>query len=185
MKSAVSIPSFAALLCAWVGCASAPDASGSRGGGDSVRSGSTTALNREPVPMADFTISSEYCGFTIDVHVVTNDEYLVTTTPANGTTVQEIRGNLVLRFTNASTGASVVRNVSGPSTWTTHSDGTGSLVGEGLNWLAFDASGRAKTGEPGLAFTRGHGEEQFTGGNIVTDFRLDGAQEDGCALLSR
>jgi len=140
------------------------------------------AQAREPVTFTPFTIPANRCGFPIDVGVVANSEYQDVVTLADGTTVTRIRGRLVLSFTNAATGSSIVRNVSGPTTETDHPDGTGTFVGEGLNWFAFGPVSQANTGEPGLVFTSGLVVLQFAGG-AVADFSLDGEQTNGCELL--
>jgi len=141
------------------------------------------AEGREPVTFTPFTIPANRCGFPIDVEVVANNESQDVVTLADGTTVTRIRGRLVLSFTNATTGSSIVRNVSGPSTETDHPDGTGTFVGEGLSWFAFGPISQANTGEPGLVFTSGLVVLQFAGG-AVTDFSLDGKQVNGCELLA-
>jgi hypothetical protein len=59
---------------------------------------------------------------------------------------------------------------------------TGTEVGADNNWWAFGPKSRANTGEPGLVFTSGPVELQFTG-NVVTRFSVFGSQVNGCALL--
>src|SRR5690349_6968932 len=130
---------------------------------------------RTPVtfPPTGFTLGA--CGFPIHVDVVTNNEYQDVTTLADGTTITNITGNLVLSFTNSGTGKSIVRNVSGPTTETDHPDGTGTLVGRGPNWFGFGPGSQTHTGEPGLVFTSGLATLQFANG-VVTRFSLSGRQ---------
>src|SRR5262249_54313146 len=109
----------------------------------------------EPVPFEPFTLPANRCGFPVDVGVVSNNEHQAVTTLADGTIVTRIRGKLVLSFTNAETGFTIVRNVSGPTTAIDHPDGTATVVGEGNNWFGFGPRSQANTGEPGLVFTSG------------------------------
>jgi hypothetical protein len=141
------------------------------------------AQAREPVIITDFPLPTNRCGFPIDVEVVSNNEFEDVTTLADGTTVTKITGTLVLRFTNASTGSTIVRNVSGPSTEIDHPDGTGTFIGEGLSWFAFGPVSQGNTGEPGLVFTSGLVVLQIDSG-FVTSFSLAGTQVNGCALLA-
>jgi hypothetical protein len=139
--------------------------------------------DRTPVTITPFTLPASLCGFPIDVGVVTNNEYQDVTTLADGTTITNITGNLVLSFTNEVTGKSIVRNVSGPTTETDHPDGSETFVGEGPNWFGFGPLSQANTGEPGLVFTSGRATLQISD-NVVQTFSLSGTQINGCALLS-
>jgi len=93
--------------------------------------------------------------------IVEDKEFQTVTTLADGTTVKEITGKLVLSFTNtgadgtATGGTSIVKNVSGPTTTTTHPDGNVLFEGRGNNWFTFGPNGRNKTHEPALVFTSG------------------------------
>jgi hypothetical protein len=142
-----------------------------------------TAQAREPVQFDDFTLPENRCGFPIDVKVVSNKEYQDVVTLADETTVTRIRGKLVLSFTNTLTGFTITRQVSGPTTETDHSDGSGIFVGEGQNWFTFGPNSQANTGEPGLFFTNGLVVIEF-GGGTVTSFSLQGTQINGCDLLA-
>ena len=141
------------------------------------------AQAREPVPDSDFPLSISGCGFLIDVAVVSNNEFNDVTTLPDGTTITKTTGKLVLSFTNADTGFTIVRNVSGPAIVTSHPDGTGTFVAEGLNWFAFGPVSQGNTGEPGLVFTRGLVVLEFANG-FVTSFSLQGTQVNGCEQLA-
>jgi hypothetical protein len=143
------------------------------------------ARARTPVVITPFTLPGSRCGFPVDVGVVKNNETQDVTTLADGTTITNIRGNLVLSFTNDDTGYTIVRNVSGPTTETDRPDGTGTLVARGNNWFGFGPTSQANTGEPGLVFTSGRATLQIDlVHGVVTGFSLSGKQVDGCALLS-
>ena len=124
------------------------------------------------------------CVFAVDIAVVTNNEFQDVTTLADGTTVTKITGNLVLSFKNDTTGKTIEKNVSGPTTTTTSPDGSsGTFQGDGPNWLAFGPHGQMNTGEPGLVFTSGRVTVTFASGTAQR-LSLNGTQENGCALLS-
>jgi hypothetical protein len=124
------------------------------------------------------------CPFNVDVAVVSNGEYQTVTTLSDGTTVTNITGSLVLSFRNDTTGATIVRNLSGPTSTTVHPDGTGTEVGGGENYWIFGPRSQANTGEPGLVFTNGRVVLPFVG-NVVTSFSVAGTQVNACALLAR
>jgi hypothetical protein len=141
------------------------------------------AQAREPVIVTPFTLPANRCGFAIDIGVVTNKEYQDQTTLADGTTITNITGHLVLSFTNDVTGKTIVRNVSGPTTETDYPDGTRTFVGRGGNWWGFGPISQGNTGEPGLVFTSGLVTLHLAGG-AFTSFSLSGTQVNGCELLS-
>jgi hypothetical protein len=134
------------------------------------------------VPFTNGTLPANRCGFPILIAAVTNNEYQDVTTLADGTTIQKVTGNLVVSFTNAVTGKTIVRNVSGPYTQTTHPDGTGMQVAEGRNFWTFGPISQGNTGEPGLVFTTGRVVLEFADG-AGTSFSVSGTQVNGCALL--
>lgn len=76
--------------------------------------GSATRPQWQPYRTAPFD-STDVCSFTIHGDIVKDEEEVRTdaTYPDGSPKVQEYRGPLVIRFTNTSTGASVVRDVSG------------------------------------------------------------------------
>jgi len=139
----------------------------------------TCAVGNQP-----FDLPVSRCGFPISVGVVSDREYVIHDTfLADGTQIQRITGELVLSFTNTTSGKkTVIENVSGPSTSTFAPDGSGSFHGQGRSWLSFGPRGQANTGEPGLVFTDGDVVVGFSG-NVATSFSLSGTQADGCALL--
>jgi hypothetical protein len=136
-------------------------------------------------PNGSITLPANHnCVFPVDIAVVTNSEFQDVTTLPGGTTVTKITGNLVLSFKNDTTGKTIEKNVSGPTTETTSPDGSsGTFRGEGPNWLAFGPHGQVNTGEPGLVFTSGLVTVTSANGTAQT-FSLNGTQANGCALLS-
>lgn len=142
------------------------------------------AAARVPVDNESFTLpGAPLCGFDVDVTVLSNNEQSTTTTLADGTVIEKITGTLVERYTNLDTGATIVRNVSGPTTTTTRPDGTATFVGTGNNRLIFGPTSRANTGEPALVFTSGRVVVNFSA-NIATGFSLSGRRDNVCALLT-
>ena len=138
--------------------------------------------DREPVTITPFTLPANRCAFPVHVEVVSNNEYQVVTTLADGTTITNITGHLVLSFTNTVTGFTIVRNVSGPTTETDYPDGSGTFVRHGENWWGFGPTSQHNTGEPGLVFTSGQVVLDIAGG-AVTSFSLSGKLVNGCELL--
>ena len=145
---------------------------------DPTHSGSTT-------PNSPNTLRAGHnCAFAVTIAVVTNNELQNVTPLPDKSTVTKIKGNLVLSFENDTSGKTIQKNVSGPTTETDSADGsTGTFQGEGPNWLAFGPHGQANTGEPGLVFTDGRVTVTFANGTAQT-FSLHGTQENVCALLS-
>jgi len=150
-----------------------------------------SAKDHVPVPFEPFSVpAGAWCAFPIDIDVVENKETQDVVTLADGTKITRIRGKLVLSFTNADTGFTVVRNVSGPTNETDHPDATGTLVtgtliGEGNNWFGFGPTSRRNTGQPGLIFTSGLVVLELDLVNhVVTGFTLRGKQVNGCVLLA-
>jgi|HubBroStandDraft_2_1064218.scaffolds.fasta_scaffold379473_1 hypothetical protein len=108
-------------------------------------------------------------------------------------------GALVQSFTNATTGKTIVRNVSGPS-WFTYDPtpkvpgalATGTYVATGTTAQLFGPMSEAALAaagihEPTLAFVSGLLVMRFVvapTGPYVTSFSLNGTQQNGCALLS-
>jgi hypothetical protein len=160
-------------------CSAAPDTTGSSGEASSTAG---AALDKTQVPDTSLSLPPSVCGFQVDIATVSNNEYQTVTTLTDGTVITRIRGELRLSFTNHDTGKSIVRNVSGPTDETDFPDGSGTKVGEGLNWWGFGPHSQANTGEPGLVITSGKVVLTFADGN-VTGFELHGRQTNLCELL--
>jgi hypothetical protein len=146
-----------------------------------------TPVNNEP-----FDLPPLFCGFSIHVGIVLDNEVHTIIKHGDGTVVEEITGALILSFTNTSPvggtpGKSIVRDVGGSTMTTSRLDGRGRFEGTGRNWLAFGPGGRTNTGEPGLVFTDGkvevRSEPNAAGVPTATRFTLDGHQVNGCDLL--
>jgi hypothetical protein len=143
-----------------------------------------SAADRVPVDNGEiFLPGAVFCGFDVDIEVVENHEFATTRTFADGTTVTSVTGRFVESYTNLATGKSIVRDVSGPTTTTTHPDGTATFVGGGSNRLIFGPRGRANTGEPALVITTGRVVVTFDA-NVATSLSLAGRQENVCATLA-
>lgn len=142
-----------------------------------------------PVVNEPFALpAAPFCGFDVNVDVLANKERSTTTTLADGTIVTRVTGKLVESYTNADSGKTIVRDVSGATTTTARPDGTATFVGTGDNRLIFGPTSRKNTGEPALAITSGQVIVNFTG-NIATGFSLSrrrgrGRQENVCDLLA-
>ena len=163
------------------------------GASAAAEAATTGSLGRTPVtdplgsgsPNGSITLPAGHnCAFAVGIAVVANNEFQDVSILADGTTVTKIAGKLVLRFKNDTTGKTIKENVSGPTTQTVSADGSsGTFQGEGPNWLAFGPHGQANTGEPGLVFTSGQVTVMIVNGT-AQKFSLNGAQENGCTLLS-
>lgn len=150
---------------------------------------------REPVPFPPGVLpalnpagTEGYCEFPIYIAAVTNKEYQTVRTLADGTTITQTTGKLVVSFTNQITGKTIVRDVSGPTTFTAYPDGTGTAVGRGNNWWTIGPASRPLIGEPALLFTTGRAVFEFThqpgiAFPVASSFSLSGTQVNGCAVL--
>jgi hypothetical protein len=134
---------------------------------------------RLPVISEDGPIPAGPCPFPVFIHVVTNNEFTIKFFDDQGNLVRTIyQGRVVLEITNLQTGASVIRNVSGPGTKT---EADQIFVKTGSWFFAF-FPGDLGPGTPGSMFIN-HGrvvEFQGVPGKIISQ---TGAQEDLCATL--
>ena len=142
---------------------------------------------REGIPdlAYEFTLDAGLaCSFAVAAEPVVNRQ-VIQTFPAdrNGDVVQLTTGTLVERFTNVSTGKTVVVNITGPGKVTIHSDDSRTQEALGV-WAWFFPGGSTVPG--GLTFF-------LSKGRIVTETSPSGEQtivsqvgqvEDLCAALS-
>lgn len=130
-------------------------------------------------------VDPSFCGFWIDPTVLADKEYskVVATLP-DGTTVQQITGELKVSLTNRSTGKTIDYNISGPATLTTHPDGSTFLVSGGTGIQFFAPPADTAFGIPAVAYIQGHYTESVDGSGNITGFTLDGTATDVCAALS-
>ena len=137
---------------------------------------------REFIPADDLTIEEGACDFPILVEVLVNNEYVISFFDDEGEVVRDIvQGRLVVRLTNTETGASVVRNISGPGVFT-YSDDETILTARG-NWFFWFFPGDLGPGSEGSAYINtGVSIQRITdaGFEIISE---TGAQEDLCATL--
>jgi hypothetical protein len=142
------------------------------------------AADRQPVDIPSHRVAPPlFCGFPISVDVVTNNEFQTVETVGSVDTTK-ITGNLVLKFTNQTTGKTITKNLSGPTVDVfDNATGVDHFTGGGNNFEFFGTRSRTNTGEPGLVFTNGNVTVDATQGT-VTSFVLHGHQENGCSLLS-
>ena len=107
----------------------------------SVATPATAAPNStvEPVPDVNATVpAGALCPFEVSVETLLNTEKLRTFFDAQGDpTVALLSGRLIWRFTNTETGASIVRNISGPGRTVFHDDGSTTQIFLGRSALAF------------------------------------------------
>jgi hypothetical protein len=145
----------------------------------SPASASAGAPVREFLPAPDFTFEG-VCAFPVGIHTVANNEYTITFFDDQGNpTSQIIEGRLIAELTNLTTGASVVRNISGPGVFT-FSDNTLQASGP---WAFAFFPGDLGPGSQGTLF--------INTGRIVVRFgetqdlilSQSGTQEDLCATL--
>jgi hypothetical protein len=116
------------------------------------------------------------CDFDVTLTEVANNEYIRVFPNGNAL----ITGRLVVRITNDATGASVVRNISGPVLITTGPNGEAVVVLNGSSlspvFEGFDATGVVGTGL--FVF---HGPTVFTNGQLTS---VSGSYENLCATLA-
>lgn len=126
--------------------------------------------------------AGELCPFAVRIEAVENKEIATTFTDKDGNpTRQLITGRLVMRITNLATGASIVRNVSGPGMLTFHADGTLTVVLRGgslLYLLPTDAGG------PGLWLNSGPVRLEVDAANNVTSTVRPAHSIDVCPMLA-
>jgi hypothetical protein len=152
-----------------------------------IKISSSTSTGWVPVVNTDYTYpAGQFCTDEIDVHVILSKQYMDTITFANGTTLTLVKGPYVLRFTNVTTGQTVVRNVSGSTATIVYPSKLGTETGTGNNVWGFGPQSQINTREPGLVFTSGPVAINF---NLnlnppqATSFSLQGTQVNGCTLL--
>jgi hypothetical protein len=111
-----------------------------------VTSGSAQASGYEPEPWQPYRTTGfeapagKYCSFALRAEPIADEEeYRVVDRYADGTPrLYEYRGKLVDRFTNVSTGESVVRDLSGHAWHEVHEDG--------VTWKSFTVVGPFSAG---------------------------------------
>jgi hypothetical protein len=148
-----------------------PPASAGVGGG-----GAPGPRQFEPTGLPYTFDAGLICDFPVTAVDVVNQEY--SRTFPNGNTL--VTGRLVLRFTNDTTGTSIVRNASGPVLSTTGANGASIRVYKGASISPIFA-GNDATG------TLGQGLFAFRGPTVFTDNVLTSASgpvEDLCAALA-
>jgi len=124
-----------------------------------------------------------FCKSDITIAVVANNEYQDVFTLANGASVIEVKGKLVLRFTNdANASRTFVADASGETMTIVNADGSGSETATGNNWWAFGPNSRANTGEPPLVISHGPVAITFAN-NAVTSYSLFGKETNVCKRL--
>jgi hypothetical protein len=101
---------------------------------------------------------------------------------ANGDVVQTITGHLTLRLTNAESGKSIVLNVSGPGSITTHPDGSVTTVSRG-QMLGFLFPTDVPAGPASYLYT-GRVVANFTPDGQETVISHTGTRQDMCDVLS-
>jgi len=112
----------------------------------------------QPSPTSDFTLAAgDPCGFPLQGHVVADRERSRTTEtfPDGSPRYQEFTGELVMRFTNLDSGASVVRNLTGRGDYEYFADGSFTLTDMGGHFAAGLHAGDDPT--PGFYVVGGKG----------------------------
>jgi hypothetical protein len=136
------------------------------------------------VPGDNFDLPELCDGSTVNILIVTNNEYTLTFAPdAAGTTRQLVQGTFVVTFTNLANGQSATRNVSGPGEYRYHADGSVDFRGSGPWAILFFPDQRGE-GTPGALFINyGVIELHTDPGGIQSITEQVGTQEDLCATL--
>ena len=146
----------------------------------------TSAQARKPVrqPVPDFNATvpaGVLCPFKIVVKTLVNREKQLTYLDEQGNPVRAtITGRLVARIKNGDTGASVVRNISGPVFLTFHADGSLTIKLTGISNIALFPD---DPGGPALLITHGLTVLQINSDGDITDFSTSGRVEDLCQTL--
>jgi hypothetical protein len=141
---------------------------------------------REYQPLPPRIVLHRVCpDFGIVADILVNEEYATTFSDAQGDPVRTIvTGRLVVRLTNPDSGASIVRNISGPGETVFHADGSSTLRARGT-WFLFYTEGQLGSGSRATSF--------INHGYIVLDNHADGTttirstvgtSEDLCATLA-
>lgn len=139
----------------------------------------------EPIATAPFTLAAgAVCTFEVQVGVLYDSEMarVAETNPDGSVRVQEFKGALGLRFTNAATGESADRDASGTLVFTFHDDGSidSNFRGNGLAVI----SARNAIDEPGAFVISGNADlvRHPDGKSEFVD--VDGTVENMCQTLS-
>jgi hypothetical protein len=123
------------------------------------------------------------CSFEVIGTPLANNETTATfPVQANGDARQIVSGALKEEITNASTGNSIVVNISGPGTIINHPDGSASADTHGRN-LLISFSTDIPAG-PSLGLVSGHLVAEYSSGGLQTLITQTGTEEDLCAALS-
>lgn len=124
----------------------------------------------------------DVCEFGVLVEPIRSRGHLVTwPEDADGTVHERITGKWFARVTNTDTGASVVRNMTGPVDYWYHADGTISSTNRGhsLAFLFF-----FEEGGPALWFQKGPVRWSVTVDGLWSVVSQRGVSEDLCATLA-
>jgi hypothetical protein len=151
----------------------APTAPATEGGAAPPRISAAGKPTRSPVPFNPIEFpAGEFCSFPVLLDFPVN-QYMATTFPPqpNGDVVEIQTGKVVGRFTNLSTGKTITYNISGPTRFTFHADGSVTLelpgpqgIFNSINW------GRIVL--------------EFSPDGELTSFIVTGHSEDICPALA-
>lgn len=149
----------------------------------SAAGGGTAEPQWKPYRTKPFTTTGT-CSFAIQGDIVQDEEETrVDATYADGSPkVQEFRGPLVIRFTNTSTGASVVRDVSGYALLRFGQDGSSTWFFDGGGSIGVHTGNR--TTPPGSYILRGTFVLEIAADGTRTIRRLHATQENLCITLA-
>jgi hypothetical protein len=123
-----------------------------------------------------------FCPFPVDVEVPVENVYMTTFFDTQGNPVRAVvTGHLVGSFTNTETGATLVRQTSGPVFINYHSDGSVTVVASGISALFLFST---DPGGPAILITAGPTVLEFDASGTLTSVSLGSVLEDVCADLS-
>lgn len=149
----------------------------------SAAGGGTAAPKWKPFRSQPST-STDTCPFTLHSDIVKDEEETrVDATYADGSPkIQEFRGPLVLRFTNTSTGASVVRDVSGYALLHFGQDGSSTWFFDGGGSIGVHAGNTATP--PGSYVLKGTFVLTISADGTRRIDRIHATQENLCTTLA-
>jgi hypothetical protein len=120
------------------------------------------------------------CSFPVQVNVTTNKEVVTTFAQKGSATSVHISGALMVQLTNMTTGASIDRNISGPTHLTYNADGSITQIALGQQLWVFDPG--VAPDLPRLVVISGRTVSLFNPGFALLS--RTGAYEDICAALA-
>ena len=122
------------------------------------------------------------CPFAVSVRTLVNREHELVFRDESGNPVRAIiTGYLLVRITNSESGASVIRNISGPVFLSFHADGSLTVKLTGIGNIGLFPTDE---GGPALLITHGLTTFDVSSDGTITGVSTRGRVEDLCRTLS-